>query len=248
MSLNRAAFAIAWQSVSSHSPQHNRERRDKSAPSANFAPRLTASTEPLPAVTPPRWGADWPTTLSGSLERQEWSSRRRSCSPRPAGYKILPFTSISTACVCSPSGTSLSCRFGAWIEDRSGGVTFPADWLVLDVFAQRGGRWQLVRRVQAWAVAPVQPVTVDSAALQAFVGRYAVAPGYVDDVHWESGHLVATISGYPPGGRLVPVSASVFSPDGVGALIAFERDPSGRVTGYVQGYPDGHVVRRPKLP
>jgi ketosteroid isomerase-like protein len=135
------------------------------------------------------------------------------------------------------------------VDRRSlGGVNFPAAWLVLDVFAQRAGRWQLVRHVQTWAVAPVQPVTVDSAALQAFVGRYSVAPGYVDDVHWEGGHLVATISGYPPGGRLVPVSGSVFSPDGVGALIAFERDASGRVIGYVQGYPDGHVVRRPKLP
>lgn len=129
-----------------------------------------------------------------------------------------------------------------------GGVEFPTRWRVLDVLAARGGRWQLVRHTQTWLVAPVRPVSLDSAALQAFVGRYQAAPGYVDDVHWEGGHLVATITGYPPGARLVPVSGTVFSPEGVGALIAFERDATGRVIGYVQGYPDGRVLRRPKVP
>ena len=119
---------------------------------------------------------------------------------------------------------------------------------VLDVFARRAGGWQLVRHTQTWLVAPVTPVALDSAAQQAFVGRYAVTPGVVDSVHWEPGGLVATITGFPPGARLVPVGASVFSPDGTGALIAFERDAAGRVTGYVQGYPDGRVLRRAKLP
>lgn len=127
-----------------------------------------------------------------------------------------------------------------------------ARWRVLDVFTRRGGppggRWSLVRHAQTWLVAPVTPFPLDSAAQQAFVGRYAVAPGVVDDVHWERGGLVATITGFPPGGRLVPVAASVFSPDGTGALIAFERDAAGRVTGYVQGFPDGRVLRRAKLP
>jgi hypothetical protein len=94
----------------------------------------------------------------------------------------------------------------------------------------------------------VRAVVVSSTALRAFVGRYAAAPGYVDDVHLQGDHLVATLTGYPPGARLVPVSATVFSPDGDGALIAFERDASGRVTGYVQGYPDGQVIRRRRLP
>jgi ketosteroid isomerase-like protein len=127
------------------------------------------------------------------------------------------------------------------------GVDFPAHWRVLDVFTRRDGHWQLVHHMQTWLVAPVKAVSLDSLALQAFVGRYAAAPGIVDDVHWENGHLVATLTGFPPGARLVPVSTTVFSPDGVGALIAFERDSLGRVIGYVQGYPDGRVDRRPKL-
>jgi hypothetical protein len=133
-----------------------------------------------------------------------------------------------------------------------GGYESTARWRVLDVFARRGGpsgpRWQLVRHTQTWLVAPVTPVALDAAAQQAFVGRYAVTPGVVDSVHWTRGALWATITGFPPGGRLVPVAASVFSPDGTGALIAFERDAAGRVTGYVQGFPDGRVLRRAKLP
>lgn len=123
-----------------------------------------------------------------------------------------------------------------------------ARWRVLDVFARRDGRWRLVRHTQTWLVSPVTPVALDSAAQQAFVGRYAVAPGVVDSVHWTGSALWATITGFPPGARLVPVGASAFSPDGTGALLAFERDAAGRVTGYVQGYPDGRVLRRAKLP
>jgi hypothetical protein len=89
---------------------------------------------------------------------------------------------------------------------------------------------------------------LDSASQQPFVGRYDVAPGIVDSVHWTRGYLVATLSGQTSGARLVPVSSTVFSPDGVGALIAFERGADGAVVGYVQGYPDGRVVRRRKLP
>ena len=130
-----------------------------------------------------------------------------------------------------------------------GGVELPTRWRVTDAFVWRGGRWQLVQHSRTWLVAPVQAAAgLDAAALQAFVGRYEVAPGYVDDVHWEGGHLVATLTGMRTGARLVPVSGSVFSPDGTGALIAFERDAAGRVTGYVQGYPDGRVNRRRKLP
>lgn len=130
-----------------------------------------------------------------------------------------------------------------------GGVDFPTSWRVLDAFAKRDGRWQLVRHTQTWLVTPVQLTAgLDVTALKPFVGRYEVAPGYVDDVRVEGDHLVATLTGFPPGARLVPVSATVFSPGGTGALIAFERNAAGRVVGYVQGYPDGRVMRRRKLP
>jgi hypothetical protein len=117
-----------------------------------------------------------------------------------------------------------------------------------DVFAGRGGRWLLERHTETWLVAPVTPIDRDSAALAAFVGRYRIGPDYVDDLHWEGRHLVATASGQTTGVTLVLVSIAAFSPDGVGPLIAFERDKTGRVVGYVQALPDGQVVRASRLP
>jgi hypothetical protein len=118
----------------------------------------------------------------------------------------------------------------------------------LDVFVRQGKRWLLEYHTQTWLVTPAAPVETDSTALAAFVGRYRIGPGYVDDVHWEGPLLVATASGQTVGATLVPVSATAFSPDGVGPLMIFERDATGRVVGYVQGLPDGQVVRAARLP
>jgi hypothetical protein len=49
------------------------------------------------------------------------------------------------------------------------------------------------------------------------------------------------------GPELVPLSGTAFRPNGVGALLVFERDASGRVVGYVQGFPDGRVARGTRL-
>lgn len=131
-----------------------------------------------------------------------------------------------------------------WPKGAGESVT---SWKALDVFALRKGRWLLERHTQVWLVSPVKPIVLDSITMNAFVGRYEIGEGYVDNVHWEGRALVATASGQSTGAHLMPVSAAAFSPDGVGALIMFERDASGRVIGYVQASPDGKVIRAPKL-
>lgn len=121
-----------------------------------------------------------------------------------------------------------------------------------DTFIQRNGGWRLVRRTQTWIVSPPATIALNSAALRAFVGRYEHGAGYIDDVHLEGGHLVATSSAESasglPGAHLLPVSEDAFSPDGAAPLIVFERDASGRVIGYVQQSPDGSVARARRLP
>ena len=146
-------------------------------------------------------------------------------------------------------------RFGdvATVEYRRtdhrpmGNGDFVTSWKAMDVFALHKSRWLLERHTQVWLITPVTPISLDSTAMSAFVGRYQVEAGYVDNVHWEGKNLVATASGQTEGAHLVPVATDVFSPDGVGALISFERDANGRVLGYVQGYPDGRVIRAPKV-
>jgi ketosteroid isomerase-like protein len=119
---------------------------------------------------------------------------------------------------------------------------------VLDIFRKQNDSWLLARHTQTWIVSSPPPVKLDSATLDAFVGRYQIGPGYVDDVHWHDGHLVAQSSVESDGATLVPVSNTAFSPDGIAPIIVFERNAAGDVTGYVQQIPDGRVIRARRLP
>ena len=133
--------------------------------------------------------------------------------------------------------------------DRRRGANFEtAHWTrALEVFVRRDGRWLLAQHSHTWIVQAADPIPMDSAALAVFVGHYRIGDGVVDNVHFEGSHLVATLNGQTEGGVLLPVSESAFSPDGVAPLIVFERDATGHVIGYVQGAPDGSIVRARKV-
>jgi len=120
-----------------------------------------------------------------------------------------------------------------------------------DTFVQQNGRWRLIRHSQTWVVHPPDTTSMDSLHLAAFVGRYDRGHGYIDDVHFQDGHLVAQ-SSYEalmgaPGAHLYPVSQNTFSPERSAPMIVFERDARARVTGYVQQQPDGTIARAPRL-
>jgi hypothetical protein len=125
-----------------------------------------------------------------------------------------------------------------------------------DVYVRRGvgsepRRWELMRHTQTWIVRAPDTTSMDVLALRDFVGRYDRGAGYIDDVHLVNGYLVApstleTLLG-APGAHLWPVSSSTFSPEGSAPMIVFERDGSGRVTGYVQQAPDGPITRARRL-
>jgi hypothetical protein len=118
---------------------------------------------------------------------------------------------------------------------------------VMEVFVGPWDRRRLAAHSQTWLPAPAHRIDADSSSLATLVGRYQIGPDYIDNVHWERGALVATASGQSVGATLVPVSAGAFRPDGIGPLMVFERDSSGHVTGYVQGLPDGQIVRARRL-
>jgi hypothetical protein len=130
------------------------------------------------------------------------------------------------------------------LDRRRAGNVETSTWTrALEVYVRRGGRWLLVNHSHTWIVHAPPTIAMDSATLAVFVGHYQIGDGVVDNVHFEGGHLVATISGQTVGGVLLPVSEAAFSPDGVAPLIVFERDASGHVIDYVQGNPDGSVRR-----
>jgi ketosteroid isomerase-like protein len=130
---------------------------------------------------------------------------------------------------------------------RVGGYEDAVSWRVFETYVRDGAQWQVARHVQAWVrPPPPTPAPVDSATLAPFVGHYEINPSYIDNVHFEGRELVATPTGQKEGGHLVPVSETAFLPDGVGQLLVFERDNRGHVTSYIQGYPDGRVLRARK--
>ena len=122
----------------------------------------------------------------------------------------------------------------------------------VDVFAWEAGMWRLREHAQMWTPRAPATITVDTATLRAFVGRYDRGDGFIDDVHLEPQGLFATSSAEKamgaPGAHLVPVSDDAFSPEGIAPLIVFERDAAGHVIGYVQQQPDGIVARARRLP
>lgn len=120
-----------------------------------------------------------------------------------------------------------------------------------DTYVRNQGEWQLVRHTQTWIVHSPDTTTLDSLQLAAFVGRYDRGHGYIDDVHFHAGYLVAQ-STYEaligaPGAHLYPVSTNTFSPERSAPMIVFERDQQGRVTRYVQQQPDGIIARAPRI-
>lgn len=122
---------------------------------------------------------------------------------------------------------------------------------VTDTFIREHDLWRLFRHAQMWVVHPPDTIGMDSLQLTAFVGRYDRGNGYIDDVHFHEGHLVAQSTYealmHAPGAHLYPVSQNTFSPERSAPMIVFERDEKGRVIGYVQQQPDGTVARAPRL-
>jgi ketosteroid isomerase-like protein len=120
-----------------------------------------------------------------------------------------------------------------------------------DVFTFRSGRWLLIRHTTTWIVHSPLLTDVDSVQAKAFIGHYDKGDGFVDDVHFQGGHLVAQSSLEKligaPGATLGRVSEDTFSPDGIGPMIVFERDATGRVVGYVQQAPDGSIARASRV-
>ena len=135
--------------------------------------------------------------------------------------------------------------------ERTGyGITeVPTAMRVVQLFQRAPQGWRLSHWAPTWRVAPVPTVRVASAELDAFVGTYEVAPGYVDRISREGDHLVsAPVGQQREGARLVPTSATTFRPDGGVTRIMFERNSAGTVIGYVLALPDGRSLVAPRLP
>ncbi len=101
-----------------------------------------------------------------------------------------------------------------------------------NIYARKGGRWQIVQ-VQGTRLPPERkPVQLDSKALDAFVGRYEFSPGAVTTVTREGNSLMWK-GGNRPKLTLVPLSNTRFYAKENDAEMTFSMGDKGQVTDVV---------------
>jgi D-alanyl-D-alanine-carboxypeptidase/D-alanyl-D-alanine-endopeptidase len=90
----------------------------------------------------------------------------------------------------------------------------------------------LLSPLYSLAQAPATPVSVSAETLATYVGNYTLAPGVYMMVTLENGQLITQITGQ---GK-VPITAESetrFIPQNIAAVIEFQKDAAGAVTGLV---------------
>jgi hypothetical protein len=102
----------------------------------------------------------------------------------------------------------------------------------INIYARKGGRWQIVQ-VQGTRLAPERkPIVLDPKTLDSYLGKYEFAPGAYTTVTKEGDTL-----SWKPGGRakstLVPLSDTKFYSKENEAEMTFSKDEKGQVTGVV---------------
>ncbi len=101
-----------------------------------------------------------------------------------------------------------------------------------NIYARKGGRWQIVQ-VQGTRLAPERrPVQLDPKVLDSYPGKYEFAPGAYATVTKESDALKWQAGGRPKV-TLVPLSATRFFARENDAEMTFSKGDKGQVTGVV---------------
>jgi hypothetical protein len=88
-------------------------------------------------------------------------------------------------------------------------------------------------------------VKIDPAILDAYVGDYEIAPGFVLSVTREGDKLMGQATGQGKA-QLEPVSETEFSVPFAGANVTFEKDAAGKVTGLVLNQ-SGRTIKAKKI-
>jgi CubicO group peptidase (beta-lactamase class C family) len=141
---------------------------------------------------------------------------------------------------------------GSWAGFRTRLVRFPdQDFAVIVLsnasnFDPTGKAWQVADLYLADqlepvpAAAPLEPVAVDPAVLDAYVGTYQLGPGWFVTITRE-GEQLTTQATNEPRFEMTPTSETRFFVEAYGAAIDFKKDVSGAVT-HIE-YRDIHAPR-----
>jgi hypothetical protein len=113
------------------------------------------------------------------------------------------------------------------------GQHLTAQYLTTETWQRQEGVWKLLQ-VHAYArLHEPKPITLPSAELDGYVGRYSAAPDLIYMVRREGDHLVGGREGRPPAPLLAEARDVFFVSGQLRVRKIFERDDQGKITGFV---------------
>ena len=116
-----------------------------------------------------------------------------------------------------------------------------------DIFAARDGRWIYLLHQETAIQERPAAVAIDPNTLLDFVGEYRQQTGAVDIISARGGQLFGQEALGDEPTPLVPIAPSAFVVEGDPAVTIFERDPQGKVIGYLLHAGNGRLFKAKKI-
>lgn len=118
-------------------------------------------------------------------------------------------------------------------EENYHGQTLHARYLMTETWRREGGEWKL-HLVHAYAMLKDPPAATASAAdLEAYAGRYSGGQDLVYVIRWDGKLLTGAREGRTPAPLQVEVRDVLFTPGQPRTRKIFQRDATGKITGFV---------------
>lgn len=116
-----------------------------------------------------------------------------------------------------------------------------------NIFAARNGRWVYLLHQETMVQEQPAAVASDPSSLVDFVGEYRLETGGTDIFSARGGRLYGQEAPSDEPTLLIPIAAGAFVVAGDPSVTLFERDPHGKVIGYLLRAGNGRLLRAKKI-
>jgi uncharacterized protein DUF4440 len=118
-------------------------------------------------------------------------------------------------------------------EELYHGQHLTAQYLMTETWQRQDGTWKLLLVHASAILKEPKPVGLSASELDTYVGRYSAAPDLIYTIRREGDHLIGERQGRPATLLQAEVRDVFFVRGQLRTRKIFERDPTGRVTGFV---------------
>lgn len=117
----------------------------------------------------------------------------------------------------------------------------------IDIFAVLDGRWVYLLHQETKVQEQPAAVAIDPTTLVEFVGEYRLETGGTDTFSTSGGRLYGQAAPSDEPTPLIPIAAGTFVVAGDSSVTIFERDPQGKVIGYLLRTGNGQLLKAKKI-